>query len=96
VVSLRKRNLSVYDIQRELAAGQCVCQLDLAHFDTLIWPPCGTKRSRVLTSACGSPGRSGALRRALRGAFRAERRPGLPQARDQNTDIGTPASGSNA
>jgi hypothetical protein len=74
----------------------CVCQLDLAHFDTLIWPPCGTKRSRVLTSACGSPGRSGALRRALRGAFRAERRPGLPQARDQNTDIGTPASGSNA
>lgn len=21
---------------------QCVCQPDLAHFDTLIWPPCGT------------------------------------------------------
>src|SRR5262245_2142708 len=25
----------------------CLCQLDLAHFDTLIWPPCRTKSSHV-------------------------------------------------
>jgi hypothetical protein len=25
---------------RDAFAGACVCQPDLAHFDTQIWPPC--------------------------------------------------------
>ena len=43
-----------------------LCQLDLAHFDTFIWPPCGTKRSPVPLSALGGPGRSEAAPRFLR------------------------------
>jgi len=73
----------------------CVCQLDLAHFDTFIWPPYRARRSLAFRSARGGPGRSGALRRAFGGALRAERRPGLPRARDQNVGSGTLASGSN-
>src|SRR6266849_4050673 len=74
-------------------SGPSLCQLDLAHFDTFIWPPCGTKRSPVPLSALGGPGRSEALRRVFCGASRAERRPGLPRASDQNIGCGTLPSG---
>jgi len=49
----------------------CVCQPDLAHFDTLIWPPCGTNNSFLPRpfAVFGGPGRSEAQRRRLCGAF---------------------------
>jgi hypothetical protein len=75
--------------------ADCLCQLDLAHFDTFIWPPCGTKRSPMPLSAFGGPGRSKALRRVFCGALRAKRRLGLPKARNQNIGCGTLPSGSN-
>ena len=49
--------------------GGCVCQLDLAHFDTLIWPPCRDQRSFLTAFCSGGPGRSGALRRVFCGAL---------------------------
>src|SRR5205814_4403805 len=68
----------------------------ISRFVNSTWPtlilsfgPPGTKRSPVLLSALGGPGRSGALRRAFCGTFRAERRPGLPRACDQNVGSGT-------
>src|SRR5712691_5196956 len=85
-------SLSLRDVEELMAS---LCQLDLAHFDTLIWPPGGTKRSPVPLSALGGPGRSEALRRVFCGASRAERRPGLPRASDQNIGCGTLPSGSN-
>ena len=44
-----------------LIALRCVCQLDLAHFDTFIWPP-SKADSSPLVSVVGDRGLSGALR----------------------------------
>src|SRR5712691_2604521 len=89
------RNLNQKEVEKVKKDTMSLCQLDLAHFDTFIWPPCGTKRSPVPLSALGGPGRSEALRRVFCGASRAERRPGLPRASDQNIGCGTLPSGSN-
>jgi hypothetical protein len=76
-------------------SGGSLCQLDLAHFDTFIWPPLWDQKIPMPLSAFGGPGRSEALRRVVCGALRAKRRPGLPKARDQNIGCGTLPSGSN-
>src|SRR4051812_37323111 len=43
-----------------LGRRRCVCQLDLAHFDTQIWPPCETNSPCYLLSLLFSVAPAGA------------------------------------
>jgi hypothetical protein len=73
-----------------------------AAFVNSIWPtliisfgPPKTPTVPQPISDFGNRGRSGALRRAFGGAFRAERRPGLPKSCNQKIGPGSRAAGSN-
>jgi len=82
---------------RPEGAVSCVCQPDLAHFDTQIWPPCGTNNPSVPGLCCfrwRRPERSPApplLRRVW-----AKRRPGPPKTGDQKAGSGIRPSGLNS